>query len=218
MLRSGRRNAIPTEDLTLLHQQDCRPRHAHKWDDGHTHEAIAAARQHAARWARRGRRGGADRDDLSQDILLAIVERARHFDAEQANWAAFVGLLARHVVADRLKADSLSSRVTWVPLDHVDLDAGATLTSATQHVPSDDVAAIACRVDLDALVDDLPIAPREILLLLMASHGDIAAARRASGRSCSSFYRMLDELRLWLRAGGLRVASHARGKNRALDR
>ncbi|WP_198373779.1 hypothetical protein [Roseomonas rosulenta] len=129
-----------------------------------------------------------------------------------------MGLLARHVVADRLKADSHPSRVTLVPLEFLDIDAGGAFTSATQPEPSDDVVAIARRVDLDALLDDLPAQPRETLLLLIAAHGDIASAQRGSGRSCSAFYRTIDELRLWLRAGGLGIASHPRGKNREVDR
>lgn len=202
----------------MLDQHPIDAHHHPEWDDHHTRGALDAADRHAARWARCGRHGRADREDLSQDILLAIVERARHFDAGQANWAAFVGLLARHVVADRLRADSHPSRVTMVPLDLLDLDAAMSLTSATQPGPCDEDAAMARRVDLDTLLDDLPALPRETLLLLMSTHGDVASAQRGSGRSCSAFYRTVDELRLWLRACGLSVASHARGKNRELDR
>jgi DNA-directed RNA polymerase specialized sigma24 family protein len=62
------------------------------WDDVHTKLALAAATHRAVRWARRGRRHQADCDDLRQDILLAILERAEHFDPKQAAWSTFVSL------------------------------------------------------------------------------------------------------------------------------
>lgn len=202
----------------MLPQQHSEPRCLPKWDDHHTQAAISAARRQAARWARCGRRSRADREDLSQDILLAIVERAPHFDPGQGSWDAFVGLLARHVVSDRLRADGRPAQVTMVALDVEEFDAAMPLASVTQVEAADDVDAIARRLDLEAALGDLPPLPREILALLLIHHGDVAAARRASGRSCSAFYRAVDELRLWLRAAGLGVSTEPRGKNRDLDR
>ena len=218
MLRSVHRTTARTEDLTLLDQQHTKSRIALKWDDDHMRAAFHAASRQAARWARRGRHGRADREDLRQDILLAIVERARHFDAGQSNWDAFVTLLARHVVSDRIRADRHPARVALVAVDLDALDAATRLTSATLVEAPDADDGIARRLDLDAVLGDLPAQPREILALLIAHQGDVAAAQRASGRSCSAFYRAVEELRLWLRAAGLGVAARPRGKNRELDR
>ena len=181
-------------------------------------QALAAARRQASFGARRLGLSCADRDDLHQDILLAIVERADRFDARRGGWVTFVRLLARHVVADRLRADRSQQRVVLVPIDLMQWGVAATLGSATLPDPGDDAVDTVRRIDLDTLPSDLPPQPRETLLLLMQTHGDVAAAQRASGRSCSAFYRSIDDLRMWLRAAGLGVTSHPRGKNRRLDR
>ena len=81
-----------------------------RWDEACLRQALAAARRQAGFGARRLGLSRADRDDLHQDILLAIVERTDRFDARQGCWATFVSLLARHVVADRLRADRCQQR------------------------------------------------------------------------------------------------------------
>jgi DNA-directed RNA polymerase specialized sigma24 family protein len=218
VVRSVHRSTTWTEDLTLLDQQHAEAPAGLKWDDHHTRTALRAADCQAARWVKHGRRGRADCEDLRQDILLAIVERARHFDASQSNWDAYVTLLARHVVSDRIRADRHPARLSFVAIDLPALDAVTRLTSCTLKEADGDDAGIARRLDLTALLDDLPPAPREILAILMVHQGDVPAAQRASGRSCSAFYRAVEELRLWLRAAGLGIATHPRGKNRERDR
>lgn len=188
------------------------------WDDVHTEAALVAATHHAARWGRCSRRQRADTDDLRQDILVAILERAAYFDPAQATWPTFVSLLARHVVADRHRADAQAAKTAPVLLDLVELSATAALTSITQPEAGDDELASLRRIDLQHLAEVLPEQPRETLDLLVMTQGDVAAAQRASGSSCSAFYRAVADLRLWLRAGGLATAPQCRGKNRELDR
>lgn len=202
----------------MLAQQRTHLQSDTKWDNSRIRAAIVTARHHAALWGRRGHRGHADREDLRQDILLAIVERADHYDPRQGGWSTFVGLLARHVVADRVIADSSDRRTTLVPVDLAAWDDDTVLCSATQPDAGDDAVDAARRIDLETLPDDLPTLAREALLLLLTTHGDIAAALRMSGRTSSSFYRSIDELRLWLRAAGLGVSVNPRGKNHDLDR
>ena len=55
------------------------------------------------------------------------------------------------------------------------------LRSATQPEAGDCVSEIARRIDLESLVADLPAEPRETLVLLMTSQGDIAEALAARG-------------------------------------
>ncbi|WP_431304078.1 sigma factor [Sediminicoccus sp. BL-A-41-H5] len=187
------------------------------WDDVHTKLALAAATHRAVRWARRGRRHQADCDDLRQDILLAILERAEHFDPKQAAWSTFVSLLARHVVGDRLRADAKARKTEPVQVDLAALSSVSQLTSVTLPEAGDDELSSVLRIDLDQAAAVLPAQARETLALLIMSQGDIAAAQRASTRSSSAFYRDLADLRLWLRAAGLARASRCRGKNRCLD-
>ncbi|WP_149539276.1 hypothetical protein [Siccirubricoccus phaeus] len=181
--------------------------------------ALAAARHHAAQWARRLGRQRPDEEDLRQDILLAVVERAGRFDPSCACWATFVALLARHAVADRRQAERRRRAVEMIPLDldQVDADAAAAWSAAWagRRDPSADMA---LRIDLHALVGDLPPTQRATLALLLRTDGEPAAARRASGRSSSAFHRDVQELRLWLLASGLVEARRARGKKRGADR
>ena len=187
------------------------------WDDVHTKVALEAAAHQAARWARRGRRQQADCEDLRQDILLAILERADHFDPRQAAWPTFVSLLARHVVGDRLRADAKAMASEAVQMDLTALSAVTKLTSITMPEAGDDELISVLRIDLDQLAEVLPIQARDTLALLVMTQGDIAAAQRASTRSSSAFYRAVAELRLWLRAAGLAVDPQCRGKNQRLD-
>ncbi len=188
------------------------------WDNSRIGSALAAAHRHANRWMRRSGRDLTDRDDLRQDILVAIVERAPQYDATQSAWTTFVGLLARHVVADRTLAESSERRTVLVPIDLEAWDKCAKLSSITQPEDGDGALETAQRVDLEGLVDDLPSVARQTLLLLMQTDGEIATAQRLSGRSRSAFYRSVDELHLWLRAAGLGMADRTRGKIARLDR
>jgi DNA-directed RNA polymerase specialized sigma24 family protein len=99
-----------------------RGRQLSEWDNDHTAMALATARHTAARRACRAGMQAADRDDLQQDILLAIIERAGRFDPAHAGWATFVGLLARHVVADRCQAASRRHAQMPVTLDVGSID------------------------------------------------------------------------------------------------
>jgi DNA-directed RNA polymerase specialized sigma24 family protein len=202
--------------MCLVH--DARGRQVPEWDNDHTASALATAHHIASRQACRARLQPADRDDLQQDILLAIVERARRFDPAHAGWATFVGLLARHVVADRCQEASRRQAQIAVPLEVASVDALADARSVTQPRAIDMAEAVNLRVDLQRLIGDLPGEQRETLLILLQTEGDIAEAQRRSGRSTSAFYRDVKELRLWLRASGVVAMPRARGKIREVDR
>jgi RNA polymerase sigma-70 factor (ECF subfamily) len=162
--------------------------------------ALATAAVQAARGARRLRLGRADRDDLRQDILVALLERLEQFDAARGAWSTFTGVVARTVVADRARADR-GQRVTCLSLDLDQFPAGA---SATQQDCADPVLTL----DLQRVAAELPLQPQELLRLL-AAMGDVATAQRADVRSTTAFYRAVADLRCWLRAAGMRPSSGA---------
>jgi RNA polymerase sigma-70 factor (ECF subfamily) len=191
---------------------------APEWDDSHVTIALATAHHLAARRACRARLQAADRDDLQQDILLAIVERAGRFDPAHAGWATFVALLARHVIADRSQSAARREAQAPVLLEVESIDALADARSVTQPAAVDVAEAVNLRIDLQRLIGDLPKAQRATLIALLQTDGDIAAAQRGSGRSTSAFYRDVKELRLWLRASGLVSLPRTRGKSRKVDR
>ena len=126
------------------------------WDPPRLRQALAAARYHTAQGARRLHLTRPEREDLRQDILLAMLQRDRHFDPAKAAWSTFANLLARHVVADRIRA--ARDRVAPIFLA-LDVDGFPSGGSATQQDHDDcDMA-----LSLDRLAEELPPLPRALL-------------------------------------------------------
>jgi DNA-directed RNA polymerase specialized sigma24 family protein len=181
------------------------------WDGDQIAAALALAEREAARCSRQRSLGRADREDLHQEILLAVVERAHRFDAAIAPWAAFVTMLARHAVADWLRAERQRRSLAMVSIEEM-IDADTVCDAPAV----DDGADL--RTAIETFLVDAPPSACTTLLLIAAACGDVAAAQRASGLPPSSFYRALAALRFWLRAAGLRTRSRGLGKNARVDR
>lgn len=179
------------------------PRQPPPWEAPELRVALATAAIQAARTARRQHLHRADRDDLRQDILVALLERRAQFDPARGAWSTFAGVVARSVVADQVRVRQ-RQRITCLPLD---LDQFPTGASATQQ----DCADADLTLDLRRVAAELPLQPAALLRLL-ATLGDVAAAQRTDARSCTAFYRAVADLRCWLRASGMRPA--ARGERR----
>ncbi|GGC64376.1 hypothetical protein GCM10011504_48120 [Siccirubricoccus deserti] len=154
--------------------------------------ACTAARSHAHRFARQRRLGRADREDLAQDILVAIVEAADRYDPSRAAWSTYVGLLAQHVVIDHARSMALRETV-WLDASGAD---------GIEHWLAADEPDHDLPLALRSAASDLPPAPMALLGLIFA-HRDMVDARAASGVSAAGFYRALSDLRCWLRAAGL---------------
>ncbi len=177
--------------------QDVRaPQAGFCWSSHQLQIALTAAHRHAQRGGRQLQLGQADRDDLRQDILVALLQRCGHFDPARGAWSTFVGVVARHAVADRVRAEREGPSPAFVPLDVDDFPAGC---SATQQDAVDPNLPLA----IERAVEDLPAEPRALLQLIHQT-GDVADAQRASAQSGASFYRGIADLRFWLLAAGLR--------------
>lgn len=103
-----------------------------RWDPSQLRQALRAADHHAARGGRRLGLSRADRDDLRQDILLAMVLRGRHYDPARGAWSTFVGLLARNVVADHARAQRERIEPIFLPVDVDDFPNGCSVTRQDQ--------------------------------------------------------------------------------------
>ncbi len=132
-----------------------------------------------------------DREDLRQDILLALVRRAGGYAAERGAWSTYVKLLARHAIADHDSARQSGSAVRHVGEPVPDI---ADPVDLSQH--------LILRLDLGGAIAVLP--PQFVsLIALIAEHGSLADAQRASDLTLCAFYRQVADLRMWLRAAGL---------------
>lgn len=168
------------------------------WDHSQLRVALASARAQAARFARQRRLSRAEREDLIQDILLAIVEASPRFDAARGSWATFVAVLARRAVIDRARQPHLPPHVS---LDAEEgRDARRTLCA--------DQTDVDARLAFLSAAADLPAGPRGLLREILA-HADVVDAREAHAASSASFYRELTELRFWLCALGARPQRRA---------
>ncbi|MGK7864907.1 hypothetical protein [Falsiroseomonas sp. E2-1-a4] len=172
------------------------PCQAAAWDPNRLAAGLAIARRYAQRGARRLNLPHTDRDDLSQNILVVLLERSARFDPDRANWDAFATVLAQHAVTDCVRARRGGARPVFVDID---LDSFPTGASATQFEQIDpDVA-----LDLARVGADMPPHSCDLLDLICAT-ADVAEAQRHARQSSATFYRALGELRCWLHAGGLR--------------
>lgn len=70
-----------------------------KWEKSQLQDALKLARILAAKAARKRRIAAAERDDLIQDILLALLQASAHFDPARGSWGGFVTIIARRGLA-----------------------------------------------------------------------------------------------------------------------
>ncbi len=177
-------------------QRTSTPAHSPAWDPPRLRQALSAAQYRAKRGGRRLGLSAADREDLRQDMLVAMLQRGRHFDPERGAWSTFVGLVARHVVADQARIRRERPQPVFVSLD---LDGFPSGCSATQQDDFD----LTLALDLQRVAEDLPASPQSLLRLLGAE-GDVPSAQRVSTQSRPTFYRSIADLRCWLHVSGLR--------------
>lgn len=185
----------------MIAQRADAPRPPSRWSASALEVALAIAEAQAARCARMLHLSRADRDDLRQDMLVALLERQAQFDPARGGWGAFVAVVARSAAADHLRV-RLRQRIAVVPLDLDLCPAGA---SATQR----DCASPELGLDMQSIAAVLPV-PQGHLLCLLVAAGDVATAQRVDGRSTTAFYRAVADLRCWLRAWGLRPPADER--------
>jgi len=177
----------------VIEKQGSRIEQALAWDQSQLRVALESARALAARFARQRRLSRADREDLVQDILLAIIEASPRFDAARGSWATFVAVLARRAIIDRARQRRLPPHVS------LDADEGryARRTLCADETDLD------ARLAFLGAAADLPDRPSALLREILA-HGDVVDAREAHAASTASFYRELQDLRFWLHALGAR--------------
>jgi DNA-directed RNA polymerase specialized sigma24 family protein len=162
-----------------------------KWEKSQLQDALKLARICATKAARKRRIATADRDDLIQDILLALLQASAHFDPARGSWGGFVTIIARRAIADQARRPSAPPSIS---LDSKEAAGILRSLAAPAHDPEAHLA-------MTRAADEMPEAQRALLRSIFA-HRDIAATRAASNVSNATFYRDLQELRCWLRIMG----------------
>ncbi len=186
------------------HATDCRAPRTEPWDEDRLAVALAAARHHAACHGRRAGLTACDREDLRQEVLLALVIRADWHQPALGAWSTYAALVARHALAD---AAALRRRQVVTIVSEPDADA---LAEQAGDDPHDGLIA---RLDLQRLWPALPPRLRGVICLV-AREGSLADACRESAMPPAAFYRAVADLRLWLSAAGLGPREKDRGVGR----
>ena len=186
------------------------------FDQNYVAAAIRAAGVRASSLKKSFRLSGSEFEDVNQEILLGLLERAPKFDPVKSSENTFTGAVSKHLAADiagKLSRDRKS--LEFLPPQ-------AEAANESQFQPGIDsmldghVQAWADDHDLfsesDALHDlNVAIAfmnpEQERLLDLLATHQDFPTACKASGISTATFYRRVKVLQMHLRMFGMRAAA-----------
>lgn len=186
------------------HAIDCPAPRTEPWDEDRIAVALAAARHHAACYARCARLTACDREDLRQEVLLALLIRAGRHQPALGAWSTYAALVARHALAD---AAAMRRRQVVAVVSDPDAD------GLVEQAGDDPRDALIARLDLQRLWPALPPRLRRVLCLV-AREGSLADACRESAMPPAAFYRAVADLRLWLAAAGLGPREKDRGVSR----
>ena len=160
---------------------------------------MGAAAYHARKVARTMGLGEVEREDVEQDILVALLERRRFFDPARGAWTSFAERVARQaaqVVADDIGADR---RIHAGSLDaspensEIVSELRGAVEAKMTSTPDHELP-----LSLVRFVADLPEELAVVAKVALEEDGDIAEAQRNSGLSTSEFYRRLREVRVRL--------------------
>jgi DNA-directed RNA polymerase specialized sigma24 family protein len=180
--------------------------------------AMNAAETRTARIASRLGLSTADRDDVFQEILLDLVQRAPLYDPSRASVNTFTGILSEHkaievmdaLVKGRMRQPAARLRdAANDPVFSESADGGVQF--ADNVVPmwaedSDLFAATETLRDLETALSYMSSEQRSMFDLLEI-HMDLPSAAKASGMSSARFYRCVADLQMHLRMFGIRTAA-----------
>ncbi len=183
--------------------------------ESYVHSALKAAKTRAYRAVVSAGLSPADRDDLHQEVILDLLERASQFDPSRASAGTFTGVVSAHRTADflkHLKRDR--SRLRFCSgdaandseADHLDALTLANSSDPLWHEVTNCYDEIHVVRDVDyalALMDD----EQQTLFALLTQHQDLPSACKVSGTSSATFYRRVTDLQMHLRMFGIKVAA-----------
>ena len=169
---------------------------------------MGAAAYHSRRVARTIGLGDADREDVEQDILLALLERRRFFDPARGAWSSFAERVSRQaaqVLADKIITYRRShigalDAPTGTDEDATNLEAALEAQRETGTDPLEDLE---LPRTIARFVAGLPPELALVAHFALKEDGDLAEAQRHSKLSTTEFYRRLREIRYRLVCAGI---------------
>ena len=178
--------------------------------------ALAAAATRTYRAAARLGLAREEREDLQQELLLDLIERAPGFDPERASANTYTGVVSEHRTGELLAARTKDrARLCFFSgmreASNDEYADGSNQDYADNLVPmwaedydlfSDSAALFDLQKAIAFMTDE-----QAALFHLLESHQDLPDACKASGVSSATFYRRVEQLQMHLRMFGFRSAA-----------
>lgn len=156
-----------------------------------------------------------EREDIQQDLVVTLLERAERFDSSRGSAGTFTGVVSEHratELMDRLIKDRMRLTFGWGAPEsndpdfhpgHVDpLDNMIPMWADDRDLFSDSDTLH----DLERAVAYMNDDQRQLFGLL-SEHQDRTSAAKASALPSATFYRRVAELRMHLRMFGIKTAA-----------
>lgn len=139
----------------------------------------------------------ADREDLHQELALAVFRSLPQFDAKRGDWKAFVSTVIERRAANilyRRRAECRSPGFSTDSLDILVTDADGVdvplatqigshhLSAVTGFYPATDEEVLEARLDAEALLEPLPQDERDLIMELAEKSQRAAASERGVAR------------------------------------
>ncbi len=179
--------------------------------------AVVAANANSWRVSKKASLSCDERQDVEQEILLALLEREPRFDPARGMPSTFTGVVSMHRAAElteaivrdrkRLMFGSPTCEAAnecedeWLDVVSNREDALPLWGEASNHYEG-----VHAMMDLETAVAYMDTEQRTLFDLL-ASHQDIASACKVSPMSTATFYRRVADLQMHLRMFGFRAAA-----------
>ena len=185
-------------------------------DQTYLDAALAAAATRTYRLAVRLGLPSGDREDMHQELLLDLLERAPGFDPQRASANTYTGVVSKHravelvdaLMKDRARMCFLSGGTAAAndpqmdEPDEYDGDNVVPMWAEDRDLFSDSMALMDLQKALIYMNDE-----QLAFFELLETHQDLPSAWKACGVSSATFYRRVAEMRMHLRMFGFRSAA-----------
>ena len=185
-------------------------------DQTYLDAALAAAATRTYRLAARLGLPSGDREDMHQELLLDLLERAPNFDPQRASANTYTGVVSKHravELVDALMKDrarmcfhsggtAAANDPQMDEPDEYDGDNVVPMWAEDRDLFSDSMALMDLQKALVYMNDE-----QLAFFELLETHQDLPSAWKACGVSSATFYRRVAEMRMHLRMFGFRSAA-----------
>ena len=185
-------------------------------DQTYLDAALAAAATRTYRLAARLGLPSGDREDMHQELLLDLLERAPNFDPQRASANTYTGVVSKHravELVDALMKDrarmcfhsggaAAANDPQMDEPDEYDGDNVVPMWAEDRDLFSDSMALMDLQKALIYMNDE-----QLAFFELLETHQDLPSAWKACGVSSATFYRRVAEMRMHLRMFGFRSAA-----------